>query len=164
MRYLLMGTAVETGLRANEVTTLTVGSFDFVNPGVTVGAVDAKGKREDVQTLRPDTALLLQQFFRGKMSGAKTFGGTAERLTAHTAEMVREDLTAMEVQDAKGKVVGEAALYVNDARRVADFHSLRHTTGTLLAASGVHPKVVQKIMRHMDTNLTMSLYTHVLKG
>ncbi|MHC4119788.1 MAG: tyrosine-type recombinase/integrase [Planctomycetota bacterium] len=40
----------------------------------------------------------------------------------------------------------------------------RHTCGSLLAAAGVHPKVVQKIMRHTDINLTMSLYTHVLKG
>jgi len=45
-----------------------------------------------------------------------------------------------------------------------DFHSLRHQTGTLLAASGVHPKVAQKIMRHSDINLTMSRYTHTLTG
>ena len=45
-----------------------------------------------------------------------------------------------------------------------DFHSLRHTTGTLLAASGVHPKVAQTIMRHSDINLTMSIYTHTLTG
>ena len=45
-----------------------------------------------------------------------------------------------------------------------DFHALRHQAGTLLAASGVHPKVAQSIMRHSDINLTMSLYTHTLHG
>ena len=35
---------------------------------------------------------------------------------------------------------------------------------SLLAATGVHPKVAQSIMRHSDINLTMSLYTHTLKG
>ena len=45
-----------------------------------------------------------------------------------------------------------------------DFHALRHQTGTLLAASGVHPKVAQKIMRHSDINLTLSRYTHTLTG
>lgn len=40
---------------------------------------------------------------------------------------------------------------------------LRHTTGSLLAA-GVHPKVIQSIMRHSDINLTMSRYTHILRG
>ena len=57
----------------------------------------------------------------------------------------------------------EAALidYVDDAGRYADFHSLRHTTGSLLAASGVHPKIAQEIMRHGDINLTMSLYCRI---
>ncbi|MFC1676781.1 tyrosine-type recombinase/integrase [Planctomycetota bacterium] len=45
-----------------------------------------------------------------------------------------------------------------------DFHSLRHTTGSLLAASGVHPKVAQSIMRHSDINLTVSIYTHLFRG
>ena len=54
--------------------------------------------------------------------------------------------------------------YVDDAGRYADFHSLRHSTGSLLAASGAHPKVVQSIMRHSDINLTMSRYTHIFRG
>ncbi len=61
-------------------------------------------------------------------------------------------------------MAGAGIDYVDDAGRYADFHSLRHTTGSLLAASGVHPKVAQSIMRHGDINLTMSLYTHTLKG
>ncbi|MHC4679673.1 MAG: hypothetical protein ACYTEK_13330 [Planctomycetota bacterium] len=43
-----------------------------------------------------------------------------------------------------------------------DFHAQRDQTGTLLAASGTHPKVAQSIMRHSDINLTMSRYTHIL--
>ncbi len=45
-----------------------------------------------------------------------------------------------------------------------DFHALRHTFGSLLAASGVHPKIAQDLMRHSDINLTMSRYTHTLLG
>ena len=55
-------------------------------------------------------------------------------------------------------------LYVDDSGRYADFHSLRHSTGSLLAASGVHPKIIQSIMRHSDINLTMSRYTHIFRG
>ena len=33
-----------------------------------------------------------------------------------------------------------------------------------MAASGTHPKVAQSIMRHSDINLTMSRYTHTLRG
>jgi len=35
---------------------------------------------------------------------------------------------------------------------------------SLLAASGVHPRVAQSLMRHSDINLTMSRYSHVLIG
>ena len=54
--------------------------------------------------------------------------------------------------------------YQDDVGRYADFHSLRHCSGSLLAASGVHPKVAQSILRHSDINLTMSLYSHTLRG
>ena len=50
------------------------------------------------------------------------------------------------------------------AGRVVDFHALRHTAGSLLAAAGVHPKVAQSIMRHSTIDLTMSRYTHVFAG
>jgi hypothetical protein len=55
-------------------------------------------------------------------------------------------------------------MYVDAAGRFADFHSLRHTCGSLLAASGCHPKVAQSIMRHCTIDLTMSRYTHVFAG
>ena len=54
--------------------------------------------------------------------------------------------------------------YVDDAGRYADFHALRHTTGSFLVASGAHSKVVQSIMRHSDINLTMGRYTHIFRG
>ena len=54
--------------------------------------------------------------------------------------------------------------YVDDTGLYADFHSLRHSTGSLLAAAGVHPKVIQSIMRHSDIILTMSRYTHGFRG
>ncbi len=144
--------------------TLTVGSFDFGNRIVIVEAIDAKGKREDALTLRKDTAAILREFFKGKMPRVKAFGGTGIKLTAYTGKMLKADLEDTEIRDAAGKIVREAVPFVDAAGRYADFHSLRHTTGTLLAAAGAHPKVVQKIMRHTDINLTMSLYTHVLKG
>jgi len=41
------------------------------------------------------------------------------------------------------------------------FHSLRHTTATLLARAKVHPSVAQKILRHADIETTLAIYTHV---
>jgi len=45
-----------------------------------------------------------------------------------------------------------------------DFHALRHTCGSWLAAAGVHPKIVQRIMRHCTITLTMDRYTHLFSG
>jgi integrase len=42
-----------------------------------------------------------------------------------------------------------------------DFHALRHTFLTHLAASGVHPKVAQVLARHSTIVLTMGHYTHM---
>ncbi len=98
------------------------------------------------------------------MPNVKAFGGTYKKLTTRTSDMIRADLAATAVIDEKGRLVKEAVPYVDDAGRYADFHSLRHTTGSLLAASGVHPKVAQTIMRHSNIDLTMSRYTHIFGG
>ena len=50
----------------------------------------------------------------------------------------------------------------DDADRIVDFHSLRHTFISLLALNNVHPKTAQELARHSDINLTMNCYTHTL--
>ena len=151
-RYLLYRFAAETGLRSNEIRSLTVGSFDFKSLTVTVEAGSSKRKRKDVQTLRPDTAAMLREFLKAKTPGAKVFGGTYKCLTDKTGEMVHLDL-------------GEAGIaYEDEAGRIFDFHSLRHQTGSMLARYGVHPRDAQAHMRHSDINLTMRYYTHLRKG
>jgi len=114
---------------------------------VTVQAGYSKRKREDILPLRPDTAAELRGFLSDKLPDARAF-----RVPDKPVKMLRADLT-----DA-------GIAYVDDAGRYADFHALRHTTGSWLAANGVHPKVAQAIMRHSDINLTMSRYTHIFRG
>ena len=151
-RYLLYKLAVETGLRRNELRNLKVSSFDFKALTLVVRSGYTKNKREAIQSLRPDTAAELKQFFMGKLPNVKVFGGTYKQLTDKTAKMIQADLkdAGIDYQDESGQYF--------------DFHALRGETGTLLARSGVHPKVAQSIMRHSDINLTMSLYTHTLRG
>jgi integrase len=40
-------------------------------------------------------------------------------------------------------------------------HGLRHTSATLMLASGVHPKVAAERLGHADTSLFSNLYSHV---
>lgn len=157
-RAMLYRLAVETGLRANELRTLKVSSFDLNSYTVTILAGYSKHRREDVLPLRPQTAAELGSFLAGKTPDAQVF-----RVPDKPAKMLRADLAATEEKNEKGEVTTKAIPYVDGAGRYADFHALRHTTGTWLAANGVHPKVMQEIMRHSDINLTMR-YTHTLRG
>jgi len=146
-RALLYRLAVETGLRRDELKSLKKSSFDFEDCTVTVEAGYTKNKKTAVLPLRKDTAGVLQQFLQDKLPKVQVFN-----VPDRTAKMIKADL-----DDA-------GIAYVDDAGRFRDFHSLRHSTGSLLAASGAHPKVVQSIMRHCDINLTMSRYTHIFRG
>jgi len=162
--------ACESGLRANEIRTLKVSSFDFNHNTVTVIAGHSKHRREDVLSMRPETATLLQAFFkeRNKLPSAPAFN-----IPSKTSNMIRADMA-----EARQKWVEQAKdspkeyksrqesnfLKAETPEGILDFHCSRHTTGSLLAAAGVHPKTAQDIMRHSDINLTMSMYTHTLRG
>ncbi len=147
-RAMLYKLAAETGLRDRELSKLTAVSFmlDGQQPVVRVRAAYSKRRREDELPLRLDTATQLRDYLSGKASGEKAFDMPSGRLAA----MIRRDLKAAGIE------------YVDASGLYADFHSLRHTCGSLLAAAGAHPKVAQMIMRHSDINMTMSRYTHVL--
>jgi integrase len=139
--------AIETGLRACEIRCLQVRDFDFTNNIVTIPASAAKNKKAASVPIKEETASALKQLLSTKMPTVK-----ALYLPYTAINMLRPDLEAAKIdyQDAAGRYI--------------DFHSLRHTTGTLLAAAGVHPKVAQSILRHSDVNLTLNFYTHVLTG
>ncbi len=146
-RAMLYRLAIETGLRRDELKSLKKSSFDFENCTVTVEAAYSKNRRQSILPLRKDTAAELQSFVADKLPNVQVF-----KVPEKTADMLKKDLAVAKIP------------YVDDAGRYADFHSLRHSTGSLLAASGAHPKVVQSIMRHSDINMTMSRYTHIFRG
>ena len=148
-RALLYKTAIETGLRANELLTLKVSSIDFDNCVVVVEAAYSKHRREDRIPLRRDTVNELRAFTSDKLPSVSLFNMPSKwRLV----DMLKDDLQAAGIE------------YQDTAGRFVDFHSLRHTTGTLLAAAGVHPKTAQSIMRHSTIELTMGRYTHITLG
>jgi hypothetical protein len=105
--------------------------------------------REATIPLKQDTARVLQEYLASKLPTAGAFDLPHP---CSMPRMFRRDLKAAKIEpedNGKGKL---------------DFHSLRHTFGSILAASGVHPKTAQDLLRHSDINLTMSRYTHTLRG
>ena len=164
-RAMLYRTAVMTGLRASELASLTPASFDLTSDPstVTVDAACSKRRREDVLPLHPDLAARLRQWLlergeraddrRAVLSLTDVSDAKRERLFPGTWvirawQMMRLDLDVANVP------------YSTDAG-VADFHSLRHTFVSNLAAAGVHPKLAQQLARHSTITLTMDRYSHL---
>jgi len=148
-RALVYRLAVETGLRVSEIGSLTRSSFhlDAKVPTVFVPGSATKNARDAELPLRKATVEILRAHLKDKMPGSNAFRMPP---STKTARMLRADLVT----------AGIAA--VDSAGRVVDFHALRHTFLTLLANSGVHPKVAQDLARHSDVNLTLSRYSHTV--
>ena len=145
-RAMLYQLTVGTAFRVGELRSLMPESFDLdaEQPTVTVEAGYSKRRRRDVQPIRHDLAQLLRAWLNGREPGKPMF-----KMPEKLSKMVRADLAAARIP------------YRDSAGRVADFHALRHTAGTLLKSKGVHPKAIQAFMRHSTVTLTMDRYTHV---
>jgi integrase len=168
-RALVYRLALETGLRSNEIRSLTRGSFSFGDTlsTVTVEAGNSKRRRRDELPLRAETVKELKAHLDGKLHDTRAFSlprgdEMAEMLRADLAAARAAWLKAAESPDERAKRRKSSFLAaVDDAGRVVDFHGLRHTFITNLARSGVHPTVAQRLARHSDPKLTLMRYTHV---
>ena len=172
-RALLYGIAVQTGLRANELRHLTVSQCNLYRdqPTVTCKAKSAKNSKDAHQHLKPETAQELRELIATKSPNIPVFKMPHE---SKVAEMLRADL-----DDARQAWIGEAVcdleeqarrresdflVYKDAQTRRLDFHALRYTTGAWLATAGVHPKKIQRVMRHSSITLTMDTYGHLFPG
>lgn len=146
-RALLYNAALETGLRASELASLTANSFnlnDLDNATVTVKAAYSKHRADDVIPIRRELAELIAGRIASMTPKAKVF-----RLPDKPAKMLRVDLEAAKIP------------YRDESGDVIDFHALRHTFITRLVSAGANPAVAMKLARHSTITLTMDYYTHI---
>ena len=150
-RALAYRVAVETGLRASELRSLTRQDLELSNgsPSVTVKAKNSKRRREDTLPLKPATATLLEPFVRTLAPACNVFRLPRRE---YVAGMLRADLEAAGIP------------YRDEQGRVADFHALRHAFVSNLVASGVAPKTAQALARHSTIESTLGRYTHLYRG
>ena len=145
-RVMLYRIAVQTGLRAGELASLTVHSFDLEAKTVTVEASFSKRRRKDVLPLHTSLVERLRDWLPSKAD--KLFPGEWMKINL-AGKMIKRDLK-------------RAGIPYRDPRgRVLDFHALRHTFVTQLARAAVHPAKAKELARHSTITLTMDFYSHV---
>ena len=161
-RSLLYLSALETGLRAGELRSLVKKDFDFNNNTVTLSGQYTKNGQEAEIPLKQGTADRLKELLKCKMPTARVFN---LHNSSKTGKMIYEDM-----QEARIKWLADNPdrtdsdfLNVEIDTGKRDFHALRHTFATMLAATGTHPKTMQKLLRHSTVDLTMNIYTHSLR-
>jgi integrase len=117
--------------------------LDFENNTLNIKPKNEKARRGASLPLDISLSNLLKEFSSTKLPTAKIFN-----VPERTSTMLQIDLRA-------------AGIEYKTTDGYVDFHSLRHTFGTLLALSGTKPQVAQMLMRHSDPRLTQNLYTHL---
>jgi site-specific recombinase XerC len=173
-RAMVYEAAYRTGLRLNELRTLTARSLRIGVDGasITVLAGYSKHRREDVQPIDPDFGARLRIYLERRRPGERAF---AMSIASEMARTLRRDLKAARAawvhepgisdnERALRMDDGDFLAYQNSDGKFADFHALRHTYITALAQSGVHPRTAQTLARHGTIALTMQHYTHTVMG
>ena len=173
-RALVYKTLLLTGLRRGELASLTVGQvmLDGPQPYVELEARDEKNREGSQLALRADLAADLAAWIKdrsertsgpaGAGNGAICLPMTPRALAA--APKLPNGARLFNVPDKLVNVLNRdlaaAGIAKRDDRgRTIDVHALRHSYGTMLAKSGVAPRVAMAAMRHSSIDLTMNVYT-----
>ena len=149
-RAVLYLVAFSTGYRAGELAALTPECFDLdaEMPVAVLPARLTKNKKKARQPLPPGVVQQLRAYLTGRPASKTVWPGVWYK---NAAAMIRQDLAAAKIP---------YCLQTMDGDRYADFHALRHSYLSALAAAGVGPKELQELARHSDPRLTLGIYTH----
>jgi len=150
-----------TGLRCNEVATLTLGALvlEGDTPHIALEGRNAKNRKGANVALRGDIAVDLSDYLDARLAWLRS--GQNGPIPMHILSTARvfENMPSLRVFD---KDLAAAGIEKVDERgRTLDMHSLRHTFATLLGRSGASLQVAQTAMRHSDPKLTSTTYTHL---
>jgi integrase len=142
-RALIYKTAILTGLRLNELRTLTVGCLSFGDvPFIRLDRSNEKSRKGSTLALRSDLATDLRAWIAGKSSTDSVFDVPDGLLRIMNRDLIAAGIPR---KDTEGYVV--------------HVHALRHSFGTHLSMAGVAPRVAQAAMPHSNISLTMNTYT-----
>jgi integrase len=157
-RALIYKTLVLTGLRKQELASLTIGQLhlDGPRPYADLEAADEKNREGSQIPLRHDLAADLAEWIAGNAVGRGGCVPIAGRPPA-SAPLFNVPAGLLRILDRDLRAAG---IPKRDERgRTVDVHAMRHSFGTLLSKGGVAPRTAQAAMRHSTIDLTMNTYT-----
>lgn len=181
----LFVTAVTSGLRPGEVCGLTWDDIDFENKKISVNRTllyqkldGDKQKEFHIELPKTRTSLrtvpmnkqcslaLKKQVMQSNVIMAKS----PKKLKKEFKNLVfttrfGTPINSQILCDAIKHIVDEINLVRDDLEQFENFsgHCFRHTFATRCFEAGIQPKTVQALLGHASLNMTMDLYTHVLK-
>lgn len=146
-RRLVYETLLTTAARWGELRAVTVSDcvLDGNAPHIRLQATATKNRRADTVPLTVSLAKKLKAWVKtnGRIGKARLFNMGVSGLRALTADLMFANIP------------------IKTDEGVIDVHALRHTAATRLARAGVPVSVAQRVLRHSDPKLTMSLYSHL---
>ena len=162
-RALIYKTLVLTGLRRNELASITVAQLvlDGPHPHAVLHPSDEKNRQGSKIPLRADLVAEIRQWLDEKLTTAQCEAvrrgqEPPSNLPPHT-RMFTVPTALVKILDRDLKLAG---IPKQDSRGwTIDVHAMRHTFGTLLSRGNVAPRTAQAAMRHSSIDLTMNVYT-----
>ena len=139
---LMIGLAYAAGLRVSEVTGLKVGDLDIEE--LIVHIKGGKGRKDRLSVLPEKLCTDLRNILAGKKAGELIFNSNrGGRLTTTSLQkMFRLSLSKTGI------------------KKLATFHSLRHSFATHLLENGTDVRYVQELLGHANIRTTQQ-YTHI---
>lgn len=146
-RAMLYRFALGTGLRANEIASITPDAivFEVAQPHVDLEAKVEKNRKGTKQPLPAHLVRDLAAWMLGRPADRPMFAFNRYAL----ATGLFADLKAAGIEPT------------NKAGERVDFHALRHTFITWLATSGVPLVTAQRLARHSSPTITADYYVHL---
>ena len=163
--------AIDTGARRGELTGLEWSDIDFVNKTISINKVTQTFEGKIIKKNNPknNSSVRTIQITENTIEILKIYKREQEELKMvlgnkwiNTNKVLTNDFGGLIHPDTPSKIFYK--LIKKCGLPHIKFHSLRHTSASLLIASGVHTKVISKRLGHSSISTTDAIYSHIFSS
>lgn len=153
-----------TGMRIGECCALKVEDIDFEEHTITVSKTVSRGLHGTTVVCGTKTNAGMRTLYINEDVEDFLRKCVGDRKSGLLFESSNGKLvTTNQVNSSYSKVMDDNNIVDNSVFGRVDLHSLRHTFATRCSESGMPPKVLQKVIGHIDINTTLNVYCSVFE-